>query len=138
VLLLWVCSSLFACAAPAGIEDDGAIETGAAGANGVTTSMAEPDWCAARIVLEAKCQRCHRDPTVNGAPFALLTYADTQVVDRNGIPRSERMKDAIASDYMPPNFLKLDPEVEPLTEAERALLLSWLSGQPPLDATACD
>ena len=51
-----------------------------------------PDFCAARTVLRDKCQRCHQDPTQNGAPFPLLTYADTQVVDRKGVPRFQRMK----------------------------------------------
>jgi uncharacterized membrane protein len=97
-----------------------------------------PDFCAARDVLRDKCQRCHQEPTQNGAPFSLLTYADTQVVDRNGVPRSQRMKAAIDSDYMPPTFLQLEPAVEPLQESERALLLSWLSGEPPLDSPACD
>ena len=136
--VLYACSLLLACAAPAATSDDVATATGAGGADGVTTPAGEPDWCAARAVLRAKCQRCHGEPTENGAPFPLLTYADTQVADRNGTPRFEKMKDAVESDYMPPNFLKLDPEVEPLSAAERTLLLTWLSGQPPLDAEGFD
>ncbi|MES1183913.1 MAG: hypothetical protein ABUL60_08850 [Myxococcales bacterium] len=96
-----------------------------------------PDWCAARVVLQAKCQRCHGEPQENGAPFPLLSYADTQVVDRAGSPRSDKMKAALESDFMPPQFLKLTPEVEPLSDDERATLLDWLANEPPLDAD-CD
>jgi hypothetical protein len=140
-LLLCACSLLLACAAPAPTSEGAPIEIGAGGADGADgadTPAGDADWCAASAVLQANCQRCHREPTENGAPFPLLTYADTQVLDRNGTPRFVRMKDAIESDYMPPNFLKLDPEVEPLTDAERALLLTWLSGQPPLDSAKCE
>src|SRR5687768_118349 len=34
-------------------------------------------WCQAFLVLETVCQRCHTDPTLNGAPVPLLTYEDT-------------------------------------------------------------
>jgi hypothetical protein len=85
-----------------------------------------PAWCDVRVVLERKCQRCHSDPPANGAPFALVTYEDTQVIDRGGVPRSKRMADAIVSDYMPPRFLKIEPPVDVLTAEEKELLLEWL------------
>jgi uncharacterized membrane protein len=112
----------------------GAGAVGAAGA----APQSGPDWCAARTILRAKCQRCHSEPQENGAPFALLTYADTQVEDRAGRPRFEKMKAALESDYMPPQFLKLTPEVEPLLADERSTLLTWLAGEPPLDSADCD
>ena len=110
---------------------------GAAGAAGAAPQSG-PDWCAARAILRAKCQRCHSEPQENGAPFALLTYADTQAEDRAGTPRFEKMKAALESDYMPPQFLKLTPEVEPLLADERSTLLTWLAGEPPLDSVDCD
>jgi hypothetical protein len=97
-----------------------------------------PNFCEARAVLRDKCQRCHQDPTLNGAPFPLLTYDDTQVVDRKGVPRFQKMKAAIESDYMPPTFLELEPAVEPLSEPERAALLDWLASDPPLDNPDCE
>lgn len=132
----------FACSAPVattttsteGGARHGNPSTGDAGA----LVQSEPDWCSARVVLQAKCQRCHGDPAANGAPFALLTYADTQVVDRKGAPRYEKIKAALESEYMPPLFLELMPAVEPLSASERATLLTWLSGEPPLDASQCD
>jgi uncharacterized membrane protein len=107
----------------------------AGGGEGVGTG---PDFCAARTVLRDKCQRCHQDPTQDGAPFPLLTYADTQVVDRKGVPRFQRMKAAVDSDYMPPTFLDLEPAVEPLQDSERAALLGWLSSEQPLDNPDCE
>lgn len=111
--------------------------TGGSGEPGALVQN-EPDWCDARTILQAKCQRCHAEPLANGAPFPLLTYADTQLLDRKGNSRYEKMKAALESEYMPPLFLQLTPSVEPLSPDESATLLTWLSGQPPLDASDCD
>lgn len=101
--------------------------------------MQEIGWCSAELVLATKCQRCHRDPPENGAPFPLLHYADTQVIDSKGKPRFERMAEAVSSDYMPARFLKLDPPVEALTNEEKHTLLEWLGRGAPLSGTAvCD
>ena len=141
-LVLTLCSSLallIACGAP-GAAPTTSSEGGAPNSNANSNSEAgalvqnEPDWCAARVVLQAKCQRCHAEPTENGAPFPLLTYADTQVLNRKGSPRYEQMKAALETEYMPPQFLQLTPPVAPLTADESATLLTWLSGEPPLDA----
>jgi hypothetical protein len=88
-------------------------------------------WCDAQPIIADKCGRCHGDPTSNGAPFSLVTYADTQRTDARDRPRFERMLSAIETDYMPATFLKLEPTVEPLGEAERQLLLDWLSAEAP-------
>jgi hypothetical protein len=121
-----------------GQGDGGATSNEASAADGGANLGTRSDWCAARTVLRDKCQRCHQDPTQNGAPFALLTYADTQVADRKGVPRFQKMKAALETDYMPPMFLKLEPAVEVLRAAERDSLLSWLSSDPPLDSPDCD
>lgn len=97
-----------------------------------------PAWCEALAVLERKCQRCHREPPANGAPFALVTYDDTQVVDRRGVPRYERMLGAVESDFMPATFIELEPPVEPLDATEKGLLVDWLSrGAEPVGGTNC-
>jgi uncharacterized membrane protein len=116
----------------------GAAPDETSGADGGGHLGMEPDFCEARTVLRDKCQRCHQEPTLNGAPFPLLTYDDTQVVDRKGVPRFEKMKAAIESDYMPPTYLELDPAVEPLSPSERAALLGWLASDPPLDNPDCE
>jgi hypothetical protein len=130
---------LLACAhaEPINSTSDGGATNDSSIADGGAMLGMEPDWCAALTVLRAKCQRCHQEPTQNGAPFALSTYADTQVADRKGVPRFQRMKAALATDYMPPTFLELEPAVEPLDESERSALLSWLSSDQPLDNPDC-
>jgi hypothetical protein len=75
--------------------------------------------------LEQKCQRCHAEEPQHGAPFALVSYQDTQVVNAKGKPRYERIATAVSSDFMPPSFLTLTPPVEPLTDLERAAVLDW-------------
>jgi uncharacterized membrane protein len=108
---------------------------------GIRTEKAaeELTWCQVREVLADKCHRCHTDPPEHGAPFSLLTYEDTQVLDRRGTPRFERVYDAVESEYMPPTFLKLEPPVEPLTDAERKLLLDWAAANAePTGGTSCD
>ena len=97
-----------------------------------------PDWCAARGVLEAKCQRCHGDPPDHGAPFPLVTYQDTQVVNRKGEARFTAIAAAVADGFMPPGFITLEPAVEPLTALEQELLMGWCSaGGLPTEEDAC-
>ncbi|HKQ71775.1 MAG TPA: hypothetical protein VJT73_20670 [Polyangiaceae bacterium] len=88
-------------------------------------------WCDVLGVLEAKCQRCHREPPDHGAPFPLMTYADTQV--RKGILMSlvqSMVLEEVAADRMPAAFVVLDPPVEALTIAEKNVLLGWSETAP--------
>lgn len=97
-------------------------------------------FCQANIVLSTVCQRCHANPPMNGAPFPLVTYEDTQqVFDMvSGKLRWERMQEVVAVDLMPlmgiPNV-----EVSPLTCEEKSTLMGWL-GQcaQPEGGTTCD
>lgn len=93
-------------------------------------------FCSAFAVVERRCVRCHADPPVNGAPFALDNYASTQVPAPSkadpGELRAGRMLAAVESNEMPPVSLRVEPPVEPLTCEERATLLAWLEdGAPP-------
>ncbi|HEX6272778.1 MAG TPA: hypothetical protein VFZ53_07060 [Polyangiaceae bacterium] len=139
---------MVACAAPA--NGDGASGAGSTANSGGTSGAATdggsgagspesgPTWCEASAVLERKCQRCHHEPPENGAPFALVTYDDTQMLDRRGVPRYERMLEAIESGFMPATFIELAPSVEPLEGTEKALLVEWLSrGADPVGGTSC-
>jgi uncharacterized membrane protein len=116
-------------AASGGAGDVAPVPSGAAGT--------DPDWCAARRVLEAKCQRCHGEPTEHGAPFPLVTYEDTQVVNRRGEARFTAIATVVADGFMPPGFITLEPAVEPLTVPEQELLLGWCSagGLPTTEDT---
>jgi hypothetical protein len=104
-------------------------------------------WCQALAVLEASCQRCHGSPLQNSAPFALLTYADTQPL----YGRTEKkemwrwMRQWIATDFMPPvnaSTMMLDPPVQALTCDQKTTLMRWLDeGAKPtggLDCTPAD
>jgi uncharacterized membrane protein len=135
VILAITATRFIACAPdPVGIVVPPSHEGGAGDG-----ASSEPPWCNVQRVLAQKCQRCHQDPPKNGAPFSLMTYEDTQVLDRAGTPRYERMYDAVESEFMPATFVKLDPPVAPLTDAERALLLEWASsGGQATGGTSCD
>jgi hypothetical protein len=80
--------------------------------------------------LQDKCQRCHRDPPENGAPFALITYADTQV-KHDTTPRYELMQAAVTSGFMPFVAAELDPPVASLTCEQKETLLAWLEADAP-------
>ena len=112
---------------------------GGSSGGGAPAPEAEPDWCAARHVLEAKCQRCHGAAPEHGAPFSLTSYDDTQVLSARGKARFVAILGAVSADFMPPTFIELEPPVEPLTEQERAVLLRWCSlGAPPALAGDCE
>lgn len=97
-------------------------------------------WCQARDVLRERCQRCHTSPTAFGAPFPLLEYTD---VDReyppgSGERLSTRIQQVVRHHVMPPLGLALDPPVEPLSEAQKDVLLVWLEeGALPFGGTRC-
>lgn len=80
--------------------------------------------CAVYEALKAKCHTCHTNPTLNGAPFPLLTYEDTVPVYVNA-PRFVKMQAAIESGFMP---LGMAPD---LTPEEREAVLSWLGSCAP-------
>lgn len=101
-------------------------------------------YCDAAPILALKCQRCHQDPPESGAPFPLLSYADTQVpAPLAGDAERKRAADmlgAIETNYMPYMGLSLDPPVSPLTCAERTTLLNWLrkgASPPPAGQEDC-
>jgi len=128
---------IFAIAACSSRAESGAPGA-AAGASGATNAVSS-SWCATDRVLSRKCRRCHQDPPLNGAPFPLLSYEDTQVVDGRGKPRFQKMADSVASAYMPPQFLSLTPPVELLTDEERTTLLDWCAaGAHSEDGAPCD
>ena len=115
----------------AGAADD---MTGVAGAAHVST-----DWCAVRAVLEAKCQRCHAAPSQHGAPFPLVTYEDTQVMNRRGEARFVTIAAVLEEGFMPPSFITLEPPVAPLSTPEHELLVGWCrAGGLPAEDGACE
>jgi hypothetical protein len=121
----------------AGSPADDAAQ-GGSGNSDVGNGDDELDWCAARRVLEAKCQRCHTAPPEHGAPFPLVAYDDVTEVSARGAARFVTIEAALTSDFMPPTFIDLQPPVLPLSEPEKALLLRWCSlGAPPAATDPC-
>jgi hypothetical protein len=107
---------------------------GGGGADGTVT------FCEALAVVQKKCQRCHTDPTENGAPFPLLTYEDFQepYPHSDSPPVWERAGKAVESGFMPAVSIPIEPPPEPLTKAEKTTLLSWFNqGAPKLGGTDC-
>jgi len=85
--------------------------------------------CDARRVLQVVCQQCHASPPRNQAPFALVTYADTQAL-LDGMPIWTYMRTVVESGMMPLAPVKIDP-------ADRETLAGWLdAGAPPLLASS--
>lgn len=85
-------------------------------------------WCSVKHLLEQRCARCHSTPATLGAPFPLLTYADTRRAFPEGSDSVvlDRMAHAIRHRIMPPLTLPVEPPVQPLSEAEKDLLLVWI------------
>jgi uncharacterized membrane protein len=108
-------------------------DDGGAGGEGAAGGGASVSFCDVLDVLERKCQRCHRDPPINGAPFPLLSYADTQSAAFPGSETQvfEQMGFVIDSGIMPPLRLPVEPPVEALTDDERTTLLDWVEQGAP-------
>ena len=98
-----------------------------------------PTWCEIQSILALKCQRCHDSPARHGAPFALISYDDTQLLDKKGNARFERIAVVVEERSMPAQVIKLDPPVEPLQDEERATILDWCAQGGALTGNAnCD
>jgi hypothetical protein len=93
-----------------------------------------------RTVLAAKCQGCHTQPPLHGAPFPLVTYDDTQVLNVTIDERRwELMEIVVGEDFMPPNDPRLNPPPEKLTADEKSQLMTWFAeGAKAVGGTACD
>ncbi len=78
-------------------------------------------------VLTSKCQTCHGSPTRNHAPFALLTYANTEAADPlspyTGVPIWQVMHAVIQPGGVPHMPFGNAPQ---LTSSELATLDGWL------------
>ena len=88
-------------------------------------------YCDARVVIEEKCLRCHQEGGDLSAPFFLETYDDISA-------RIEALERVIRNGSMPLMDRDLEPEVEPLTTAERELLLEWLAAGAPEGESDCE
>jgi uncharacterized membrane protein len=119
---------------------DGASESGAPDMAVAADADASPAAgqffpCDVEAVLRAKCHTCHTMPPRNGAPMSLLTWAATQNLASGSATQKiwERARDYVANNYMP----YMGSPTGPLTPAEKATLLGWLTAGAPPAAQAC-
>ncbi len=85
--------------------------------------------CDVEAVLKAKCRRCHGEPRRHSAPFFLLRWDDFQFVHRNE-PLYVHVAKVVRSGFMPYR-IPANPPVEPLTEAEKKVLIDWSEAGGP-------
>jgi hypothetical protein len=79
--------------------------------------------CDPNRVLSTVCQKCHSASPQNGAPFPLVTYDDTHVV-QGGKAIWQYMLNVVENGIMPL------PPVE-ITAGDRDTLLQWLNAGAP-------
>lgn len=90
--------------------------------------------CDVFALLQTHCQTCHQEPPLNGAPFSLLTYEDTQQpFGVMGQQRWQRMAEVVESGFMPPSGVVLPA-------ADKEALLAWLTAcaQPAPMGMGCE
>lgn len=110
-------------------------DAGADAAPACTPTPRTGDYpCDVFAVIHANCHPCHQAPPLAGAPFPLLTYADTQQVFHPGKLVFQQMHDQIQ-----PGADPRMPFGGALTSAEQQTLDAWLTGcAPPAPAgTGC-
>jgi hypothetical protein len=76
-----------------------------------------------QTVLAAKCQVCHQDPPLMGAPFPLLTYAEIHSDFAANFPKYKEMHALIQPDGSPHMPFGTAPQ---LTADEFSTLDDWL------------
>lgn len=98
--------------------------------------------CEIEKILKNRCQRCHNDPTVNGAPFPLLVWND--LLRDYGGPLFEAAYPAVKTDFMPycagggPFCGSIEGgPVQPLEPAEKDALLAYLKCPEPVYGQSC-
>ena len=81
--------------------------------------------CEVRAVLKARCQACHQDPPLNGAPMRLLTWSDVY-------GKADEIYERLSADEMPP------PGAPDLSQDQASTLFTYLSlGTPAAGNVTC-
>jgi len=93
--------------------------------------------CDVDEVLAQSCRRCHWEPTENDAPFSMAKFDDVQE-ERSGMKVHQLMEQMVAADLMPPLDALVEPEVRPLTAAQKSTLLRWLRAGAPRSSASCE
>jgi predicted DNA-binding transcriptional regulator AlpA len=98
------------------------------GGTGGGGNPTEASWCGALRTMQQKCQTCHQNPPIYGAPLPLMTHADTQKPWGTGKVWNA-MKAAVESGRM--------PQTTTLTAVERATLDRWFAEGAPSTTEQC-
>jgi hypothetical protein len=112
------------------------------GGGGTPTSTVTSLPCDVDQVVVERCQSCHSDPPVNGAPMPLVTWDDFQAATPSDSTATEtavgfkvyqaveeRIHDTKSPMPQPPNPL--------LDSADLATMDAWLNGGTPKGTAAC-
>lgn len=111
----------------AACSDSNGGNTKDAGASGVPNLP-----CDVQTLLQTKCQSCHGNPPIGGAPMALVTHADLTAASTkdpkltNAQIAVQRMQDSVRP--MPPDGTATPDDV--------ATLQKWIDAQYPKDTCA--
>lgn len=96
---------------------------GTGGTGGGGTGGSGNPFCNVETVLQSKCQSCHSNPPIAGAPFPLVTYADTQAnAPGTSTPIWQRMQARVTARTMPP------AGAPALTDTEYNTMVNWFNG----------
>lgn len=96
---------------------------GAGGFGGAPPASSLP--CDVQAVLKARCQPCHQNPALHGAPMPLLTWSDVY-------GNADEMYAKLSADEMPP------PGAPDLSPDQASTLFTYLSlGTPPAGTVTC-
>lgn len=88
-------------------------------------------YCDAEVIIADKCVRCHSVDGDVEAPFSLTSYEDVS-------GRATSILRVVRNGSMPFVELDLEPEVEPLSAAEKELLMEWLEAGAPEGEGSCE
>ncbi|APR85120.1 Hypothetical protein A7982_10469 [Minicystis rosea] len=135
LIAAWTVAAVSACdadttetclAGPCTGGSGGTAGAGAAAACSSTPKTGEIP-CDVFAIIHASCNPCHTDPLAGGAPFPILTYADTQAEFHAGKLVFQQMYDQIqpgAAPQMPLGDVMM-------SDADRKTLSDWLSACTP-------
>ncbi len=85
--------------------------------------------CDVDDVFARKCRRCHGEPTRHGAPLTFYTWSDLHAI-RGVEPVYHHVGRVVYTGSMPFQT-PANPPVEPLTEAEKQIILDWVKAGAP-------
>ncbi|MEZ4297522.1 MAG: hypothetical protein R3B70_21350 [Polyangiaceae bacterium] len=107
---------------------------GGSGGTGGAMCSADPESgdfpCDVHAVLVAKCQTCHAETHVSGAPIDLLACSRFHEPDCGGVKtRFETARTYVAANFMP-------NAGQTLTAEEKKTLLDWLDACAPCEPEA--